>query len=336
VRFNYYNPDLPVLILKKSSHSFGQHGTPNYPEINKRDGLMRLPLYIPRDIHKISSATEVLHGLRPFASNVESNRSDLALERFEILGRMMTPRVEFGHQHLLAITWTGQIKEIGGTFRAVSTPNALSIFPAGITLQEQAMSEVDFTNLLLNPGFLNRVAGEMGLKDRMELLAQWSVRDEEIESIARAAEAEIRSGLEVGSLFIESLATALAAHVLARYSSNPVEIQKYRTGMSPSQLRRTKEFIEANLGEDCGLAELAANVQMSPYYFSRLFKQSTNYSPHQFVIRKRIERAQQLLREGRLPIVEIATKLGFSDQSHFARVFRSLVGSTPKRYASLL
>jgi AraC family transcriptional regulator len=91
--------------------------------------------------------------------------------------------------------------------------------------------------------------------------------------------------------------------------------------MSPSRLRRTEDFIEAHLGEDFGLAELAANVRMSSYYFCRLFEQSTSLSPHEFVIRERIERAQQLLKEDRFTMVEIATKLGFSDQSHFARVF---------------
>ena len=73
---------------------------------------------------------------------------------------------------------------------------------------------------------------------------------------------------------------------------------------------------------------------MSPYYFCRLFKQSTSLSPHQFVIRERIEHARQMLKEHRLSMVEIATNLGFSDQSHFARVFRGLVGITPKNYAS--
>jgi len=97
---------------------------------------------------------------------------------------------------------------------------------------------------------------------------------------------------------------------------------------------RTEDFIEAHLGEDFGLAELAANVGMSRYHFCRLFKQSTNLSPHQFVIRRRVERAQQLLKDHRLTMAEIATNLGFSDQSHFARVFRRLVGTTPKRYAS--
>jgi AraC family transcriptional regulator len=145
-------------------------------------------------------------------------------------------------------------------------------------------------------------------------------------------------GLELGAEHWEGQrrcqATALASHLLTRYSSQPVAMREYRGGMSTNQLRRTIDFIEANLGGNFGLAELAANVRISPFYFCRLFKQSTGLSPHQFVIRERIEHARQMLKEHRLTTVEIASNLGFSDQSHFARVFRGLVGTTPKHYAS--
>jgi len=85
-------------------------------------------------------------------------------------------------------------------------------------------------------------------------------------------------------------------HLLTRYSLSPVAMREYRGGMSANQFRRTIDFIEANLGKNFGLAELAANVRMSPDYFCRLFKQSTSFSPHQFLIRKRIEHARRMQR----------------------------------------
>jgi AraC family transcriptional regulator len=284
-------------------------------------------------IRKVSSAIEVLHGLKPLVSNAESKPNDLAVERYKIEGQVTTPRVGFENQHLVAITWTGEVHEIGGALRSISIANAISIFPVGLAVEEQLMSCVEFTNLLLKPGFLSRIACETDLPNRFELVPQWGIRDEQIEAISCAAEGAIRSDLGGGTLFMESLATALAACVLARYSSRKLPLRQYRGGMSSYQLRRSIEFIEANLGNDLGLAELAANVRMSPYYFCRLFKQSTSLSPHQFVLRERIERAQQLLREHRLPIATIARELGFSDQSHFARVFHGLVGTTPRQYA---
>ena len=295
---------------------------------------MKLPRHAPDGIWKITSAREVLCGIRPLLSNAEPKRSDLTLERYKTETELRTPPVRFENQHLVGISWTGLFKETGGSFRSISIPNTTSIFPLGLTLHEGIMSDVDVTNLSLNPLFLQQVAWKTDLQDRFELVPQWAIRDEEIESIAHAAECAIRSDLGAGNLFMESLATALAVHVLTRYSSRPVALREYRGAMSTYQLRRTRDFIQANLGEDFGLAELAANVRLSPYYFCRLFKRSTGLSPHQFVIRERIERAQQLLKEHRLTLVEIATNLDFNDQSHFTRVFRGLVGTTPKRYAS--
>ena len=71
---------------------------------------------------------------------------------------------------------------------------------------------------------------------------------------------------------------------------------------------------------------------MSPNYFARLFKQTTGITPHQYVIRCRIERAKELIQRGNLPLIEIATQVGFLDQSHLNRHFKRLVGVTPKTY----
>jgi AraC family transcriptional regulator len=80
---------------------------------------------------------------------------------------------------------------------------------------------------------------------------------------------------------------------------------------------------------------MAEVVGMSQYYFSKLFKMSTGTTPHQYVMRQRVERAQELLRESQLALVEIATQVGFETQSHFTSVFRRLVGITPKRYREM-
>lgn len=89
------------------------------------------------------------------------------------------------------------------------------------------------------------------------------------------------------------------------------------------------DYIDAHLDCDLTVATLAAIAQVSPSYFSNLFKQSTGLSPHQYVIRCRIDRAKQLLRQG-MSIAEIAYSLGFTHQSHFSHHFKRLVGSSPK------
>jgi hypothetical protein len=98
---------------------------------------MKLPRHAPDSIWKITSAREVLCGIRPLLSNAEPKRSDLTLERYKTGTELRTPPVRFENQHLVGISWTGLFKETGGSFRSMSIPNATSIFPLGLTLHER-------------------------------------------------------------------------------------------------------------------------------------------------------------------------------------------------------
>jgi AraC family transcriptional regulator len=98
------------------------------------------------------------------------------------------------------------------------------------------------------------------------------------------------------------------------------------------RLRRVTQYIQDNLHRKLRLAELSAQVNMSPYHFARLFKQSTGTSPHRFVLRRRIDRASTLLTTGELSIGEVARLVGFQTTSHFTTVFRRITGLTPGGY----
>jgi AraC family transcriptional regulator len=89
------------------------------------------------------------------------------------------------------------------------------------------------------------------------------------------------------------------------------------------------------LDRDLSLKELSNLVQMSPHYFSKLFKQSTGKTPHQYVICCRIERAKYLIQQRKLSLAEIATQVGFVDQSHLHRHFSRLLGITPQTYRKI-
>jgi AraC family transcriptional regulator len=97
-------------------------------------------------------------------------------------------------------------------------------------------------------------------------------------------------------------------------------------------LKRVIDYIAANLDGNISLAQLAAIVGMSPHYFSELFKLSTGRAPHKYVLMQRIERAKQRLRDPRRSIIDAGLDAGFQNQSHFARMFRKLAGTTPSRY----
>src|SRR5258708_9286619 len=101
-----------------------------------------------------------------------------------------------------------------------------------------------------------------------------------------------------GPLAAESLANLLAVHLI-RHVSAPHRPQRGRDGVLPrGRLRAVEEYIEEHLDGCPTLAQLAAVVRLNPYHFARQFKGSTGLPPHQYVILRRVQRANQLLQAG--------------------------------------
>jgi AraC family transcriptional regulator len=101
-------------------------------------------------------------------------------------------------------------------------------------------------------------------------------------------------------------------------------------------LQRVSDYVEAHLDEDLSLTALADIACLSPYHFSRSFKQAAGVGPQRYVIQRRIERAKRLLRQTHQPLALIAQETGFADQSHLTRTFRREVGVTPSGYRSAM
>lgn len=100
-------------------------------------------------------------------------------------------------------------------------------------------------------------------------------------------------------------------------------------GLTRRQLARVREHVEANLGGRIAITDLAQVAGLSESWFTRAFKQATGLPPHQWVLRRRLARAQGLLEASDLPLAEIACAVGFADQAHLTRSFRSAIGITP-------
>lgn len=109
-------------------------------------------------------------------------------------------------------------------------------------------------------------------------------------------------------------------------------VQAPRGGLSAGALRRVCEFVESHLEDDINLETLAAEARLSVYHFARAFKLSVGVSPLRYVLEQRVKRARQLLVQTDLPLSAIASAVGFFDQGHFSRQFRSLVGTTPSSF----
>ena len=142
-------------------------------------------------------------------------------------------------------------------------------------------------------------------------------------------------GMNVLVLPLHTLKEESAEEVIDAYLGSSLAPVEAVGGLPPWRLQRVFTYIRENLAREVSVAQLAQTVGMSQYYFSKLFKTSTGTTPHQYVMRQRVERAQQLLRDGGTALANVATQVGFETQSHFTSVFRHLVGVTPKRYREM-
>jgi AraC family transcriptional regulator len=183
---------------------------------------------------------------------------------------------------------------------------------------------------------LDEMATEAGIRRVKGLYApNFGGRDLVLFGLAQALAGTMEQPDDGTAMFSDCIALAFFAHIVRAYGSVPAEGRNTRGGLAPWQLRRAYEFIDANLGADPSISEVADQCGLSSSYFSRAFKRETGFSPHQWLIKRRVERAKELLREPDLRLAEIAQICGFADQSHFARVFSKFESFSPGRWRRL-
>lgn len=217
-----------------------------------------------------------------------------------------------------------------------SVPGDIGIYPAHLWQTFSWRQEAEFLQLYLEPELLNRLGAELYGKDRIELIPQLtSCFDPLIYQIALSLKTALETDGTGSQLYSDSMANALAAHLLCRYATHKSISQHHSGQLSNPQLRQVIEYIDEHLDQNLSLTELAAVLQMSTYHFARLFKQSTGIAPHRYHIQRRVERTKQLLSAGKLSISEVAQAVGFSSQSHLNYHFKRVVGVTPKAFLQL-
>ena len=130
---------------------------------------------------------------------------------------------------------------------------------------------------------------------------------------------------------VATLTDFFAAYLAERHTA-PAAEKAIHGGLPIRQLRKVEDYVRDHLADEVPVERLAELVDLSPFHFSRVFKESTGISPLQFVVRERITRAQQLIRETSRSLIEIALNVGYTSPSHFAQVFRRVVGVTPTEF----
>lgn len=209
------------------------------------------------------------------------------------------------------------------------------VVPAGASTRWVVSRPARSLLLRLAPSLLPETADAMGLGSRAgDLAPSIHVRDPQIERIGWMMQAEDHDAYPGGRLFADSLASALAARLLALQTRKAVAAGKPGRALPRWRLRHVIEYIEAHLDEALSLAELAAVAGFSLSHFKPLFKQAVGVPVHRFVLERRVERARTLLLEGKKNMSEIALETGFSHPSHMARCMRRVLGLSPAQVAA--
>ena len=214
------------------------------------------------------------------------------------------------------------------------TVGSCSILPTHMQHRASCDRTAEFVLLSLEPTFLQAAAESTN--SAVELVPQFSKSDPLIHQIGLALKTELESNELGGRLYADGMAQALAVHLTRHYGVSKRIIANDPGGLPKYKLKQVVDHMVGHLDQEMSLVSLAAEVQMSPFHFARLFKQSTGVSPHQYVTRIRIDRAKQLLTDPGLEIIDVGQEVGFKTQSHFTAVFRRVVGVAPKVYRDRL
>jgi AraC family transcriptional regulator len=239
-------------------------------------------------------------------------------------------------QHVIAICaqpHPARLKLNGRWRREQYSPGDIGVMPAHhLSPTTQSETSGEYLALFLDPESLTHAAFEAVDADQVELIPHFKTPDPLIQQMGWALKQELELSAGESSLYAEAMAVALSVHLLQRYCTKQVLLRDYAEGLPKFKLRQVIAYIHEHLDQDLSLGEMAAIATMSPHYFATQFKQSTGVSPHQYVMRCRIDRAKALLPNRELSIMDVLLQVGFKSQSHFTRVFRQQVSATPKVY----
>ncbi len=233
-----------------------------------------------------------------------------------------SPDDAFAFQIALAPMSRGEIWIEGKYGKLQASPGDTFVFSLTANPVANLVPPYDFLRFYLPVTTLDQLAYDRGLR-RIGGVRTNSVGnpDPTMRGLALSLLPLFENPSAGATLFLDSVALAFHAHVMRAYGDAREGDAAVRAGLMPWQLRRAQAFFDAHLDGDPSLADLARECRLSPSHFARAFRQATGVPPHRWLMRRRVERAKELLLDGDLGLAQIAVACGFSDQSHLTRVF---------------
>ena len=175
----------------------------------------------------------------------------------------------------------------------------------------------------VDPGWLALAAAEESALDA-QITERLSGYDGTLLELARTLVAESSNSYPNGPLFWNDVASALLDRLIARHTRGVAP--KPRGALDKAVLDWLRDYVMEHLDEPIEVASLANIAARSPFHFTRVFTRSVGLSPHRYAVHLRLNRALELVREGRTSLAVIAACTGFADQSHLSRWVRRVKG----------
>lgn len=158
------------------------------------------------------------------------------------------------------------------------------------------------------------------------------LQDSSIGQLCRALLGADEIGADLGLLYVDHLALALTTRIVALFQRHNGNHSTRASGLAKWRLKRAMDYIDARFAEPIRLADIAAAAGLTRMYFAAQFRESTGLRPHEYLLRRRVERAQTMLAEKDASLVNVALSVGFESQSHFTSVFKRYVGQPPNAW----
>lgn len=238
--------------------------------------------------------------------------------------------------HVIAPTLRGngwsEVRFGARSIRSPSITGGITIAPRGFGGRFDCDGRPLASNIFLSRQRLQRCADEMGWSRPPELLPRLNFDDPKLFAILSLIGAEAEAIGPHSRLYLESLLDLLCIQLLRDHSVIPPPERGDRPGLRSLQVKQVIDFMTEHLDEDVGLQQLAELLNISRFHFCTAFRHATGFTPHQWLVRIRMERACELLSRSRMTITEVALAVGYHTPSSFAHAFRMAIGVTPTEY----